>query len=172
VLSPCQTSRCQKCSRYFRILAPENQSLRREIRPGYVLIGVFWRVVSNREFSISEICSSRLGSYLAETSSHVPCPLESEPWLQLLQYPPRFAKPILEPSHPNQHLDCPKTDHSSMARTPTHGKSTLDARFRFAETAFPGGIEGLNSQLRFAIGVADREHYLLRLFKKTGTALD
>ena len=55
---------------------------------------------------------------------------------------------------------------------PKHGKSTLDARFRFADVAFPGGIEGLNSQLRFATGVADGEHYLLRLFKKTGTALD
>jgi hypothetical protein len=59
-----------------------------------------------------------------------------------------------------------------MARAPTHGKSTLDARFSFADTAFPGGIEGWNSQLRFATGIADGEHYLLRLFKKTGTALD
>ena len=55
---------------------------------------------------------------------------------------------------------------------PKHGKSALDAQFRFADTAFPGGIEGLNSQLRFATGIADGEHYLLRLFKKTGTALD
>ena len=30
----------------------------------------------------------------------------------------------------------------------------------------------MNSQLRFATGIADGEHYLLRLFKKTGTALD
>ncbi len=59
-----------------------------------------------------------------------------------------------------------------MARATTHGKSTLDARFRFADTAFPGGIEGWNSQLCFATGIADGEHYLLRLFKKTGTALD
>jgi DNA polymerase alpha-associated DNA helicase A len=59
-----------------------------------------------------------------------------------------------------------------MTRAPTHGESTLDARFRFADTAFPGGIEGWNSQLRFATGVANGEHYLLRLFKKTGTALD
>jgi DNA polymerase alpha-associated DNA helicase A len=59
-----------------------------------------------------------------------------------------------------------------MARAPTHDKSTLDARFRFADIAFPGGIEGWNSQLRSAIGIADGEHYLLRLFKKTGTALD
>jgi hypothetical protein len=42
------------------------------MRPRYALIGDFWRVVSNREFSISEIHSSRLGSYLAETGSHVP----------------------------------------------------------------------------------------------------
>jgi DNA polymerase alpha-associated DNA helicase A len=59
-----------------------------------------------------------------------------------------------------------------MARLSTDGKSTLDARFSFADTAFPGGIEGWNSQLRFATGIADGEHYLLRLFKKTGTALD
>ena len=59
-----------------------------------------------------------------------------------------------------------------MARAPTHGKSTLEARFKFADTAFPGGIEGWNSQLCSATGIADGEHYLLRLFKKTGTALD
>lgn len=59
-----------------------------------------------------------------------------------------------------------------MARALRHGKSTLDARFRFADTAFPGGIEAWNSQLRFATGIADGEHYLLRLYKKTGTALD
>jgi DNA polymerase alpha-associated DNA helicase A len=59
-----------------------------------------------------------------------------------------------------------------MARAPKHDKSTLDERFRFADTAFSGGIEGLNSQLRSATGIADGEHYLLRLFKKTGTALD
>src|SRR5580692_11524490 len=35
-----------------------------------------------------------------------------------------------------------KTDHGSMARAPTHGKSTLDARFSFTEIAFPGGTEG------------------------------
>ena len=59
-----------------------------------------------------------------------------------------------------------------MVGAAKHGKSTLDARFRFADNAFPGGTEGWNSQLRFAIGIADGEHYLLRLFKKTGTALD
>lgn len=59
-----------------------------------------------------------------------------------------------------------------MARSSTHDKSKLNARFRFADTAFPGGIEGLNSQLIFATGIADGEHYLLRLFKKTETALD
>jgi DNA polymerase alpha-associated DNA helicase A len=59
-----------------------------------------------------------------------------------------------------------------MARALKHGKSTLDARFRFADTAFLGGLEGWNSQLCFATGIADGEHYLLRLFKKTGTALD
>jgi hypothetical protein len=42
------------------------------MRARHALIGDFWRVVSHREFSISEIYSSRLGSYLAETGSHVP----------------------------------------------------------------------------------------------------
>jgi len=59
-----------------------------------------------------------------------------------------------------------------MARAPKHANSKLDARFRFADTGFPGGAEGWRSQLRFATGIADGEHYLLRLFKKTGTALD
>lgn len=59
-----------------------------------------------------------------------------------------------------------------MKRAPKHGKSTLDARFRFADAAFPGGTDGLNSQLRRATGIADGEHYLVRLFKKTGTAID
>jgi DNA polymerase alpha-associated DNA helicase A len=59
-----------------------------------------------------------------------------------------------------------------MARVSTHSKSTLDARFSFADTAFPGGTEGWHSQLRFATGIADGEHYLLRLFKRTGTAID
>jgi hypothetical protein len=72
VWSPCRTPGCRKCSRHFMTLAPENQSLRREMRPSYALVGVFWRVVSNREFSISEIYSSRLGSHQAETGSHVP----------------------------------------------------------------------------------------------------
>jgi hypothetical protein len=59
-----------------------------------------------------------------------------------------------------------------MTRARTLGKSALHARFSFADTAFPGGIEVWNSQLRFATGIPDGEHYLLRLFKKTGTALD
>ncbi|MES0098729.1 AAA domain-containing protein [Mesorhizobium sp. M0019] len=59
-----------------------------------------------------------------------------------------------------------------MTRAPTQGKFTLDARFNFAESGFHGGIDGWKSQLRFATGIADGEHYLLRLFKKTGTPLD
>jgi DNA polymerase alpha-associated DNA helicase A len=59
-----------------------------------------------------------------------------------------------------------------MARPAQRGKATLDTRFQFAETAFPGGIEGWSSQLRSATGVTDGEHYLLRLFRKTDTALD
>ena len=36
------------------------------------LLAILTCCLSNREFSISEIYSSRLGSYLAETGSHVP----------------------------------------------------------------------------------------------------
>ncbi|MCA1534780.1 AAA family ATPase [Bradyrhizobium sp. NBAIM03] len=59
-----------------------------------------------------------------------------------------------------------------MARGPKLGKATLDARFTFADTAFSSGVDGWHSQLRFATGIADGEDYLLRLFKKTGSALD
>ena len=63
-------------------------------------------------------------------------------------------------------------DYGAMARATMQGKATLDARFKFADTAFSSGTEGWNSQLRFATGIADGEDYLLRLFKKTGTPLD
>jgi hypothetical protein len=59
-----------------------------------------------------------------------------------------------------------------MARASKLGKATLDARFTFADTALSSGVEGWNSQLRFATGVADGEPYLLRLFRKTGSPLD
>jgi hypothetical protein len=59
-----------------------------------------------------------------------------------------------------------------MVRAPTQNNSTLDARFRFGDTAFPGGIDGWKSQLRFATGITNGERYLVRLFKKTGTPLD
>jgi len=48
----------------------------------------------------------------------------------------------------------------------------LDARFTFAEDSFARLTGGWDSHLRTAVGVADGERYLLRLFKKTGTALD
>jgi DNA polymerase alpha-associated DNA helicase A len=59
-----------------------------------------------------------------------------------------------------------------MARLPKIDKTTLDARFRFAEDSFAGAAGGWDSQLRSATGVEDGERYLLRLFKKTGTPLD
>jgi DNA polymerase alpha-associated DNA helicase A len=59
-----------------------------------------------------------------------------------------------------------------MARHPTPDRSTLDARFSFADVAFPGRMDGWHSQLRSATSIEDGEHYLLRLFKKTGTPLD
>ncbi|PTW60577.1 AAA domain-containing protein [Breoghania corrubedonensis] len=48
----------------------------------------------------------------------------------------------------------------------------LDSRFTFAEDSFGRLAGGWDSHLRPAVGVADGEAYLLRLFKKTGTALD
>ena len=48
----------------------------------------------------------------------------------------------------------------------------LDTRFTFAEDSFARLTGGWDSHLRAAVGVADGEPYLLRLFKKTGTALD
>ena len=51
-------------------------------------------------------------------------------------------------------------------------QTTLDTRFRFAEDSFPGAACAWASHLRFGIGSDDGERYLLRLFKKSGTALD
>ena len=48
-------------------------------------------------------------------------------------------------------------DYGAMARATMQGKATLDARFKFADTAFSSGTEGWNSQLRFATGIADGE---------------
>ncbi|MGJ0427309.1 DEAD/DEAH box helicase [Methylocystis sp.] len=48
----------------------------------------------------------------------------------------------------------------------------LESRFKFAEDSFARLAGGWDSHLRTAVGVADGEPYLLRLFKKTGTALD
>jgi hypothetical protein len=71
VPSPYRTSISQKCSRYFGTLALKSQSLSGKISGGRALIGSFWRAVSIGEFSISENCSPRLGSHVAETSSHI-----------------------------------------------------------------------------------------------------
>ncbi len=59
-----------------------------------------------------------------------------------------------------------------MARLPKTDKAKLDARYRFAEDSFPGAACAWDSHLRFGIGNDDGERYLLRLFKKSGTALD
>lgn len=71
VPSPCRTSVCRKCPRYFRALASADQSLTDQICSHNVLIGHCWRAVSDRKLSISEQGSRRLGSHLAETSSHI-----------------------------------------------------------------------------------------------------
>lgn len=59
-----------------------------------------------------------------------------------------------------------------MARPPKTDQTTLDARFRFAEDSFPAAASAWASHLRFGIGREDGERYLLRLFRKSGTALD
>lgn len=59
-----------------------------------------------------------------------------------------------------------------MARALQQKKAALDARFKFADTGFPGGMDGWRSNLHSATGIEDGEPYLLRLFRKTGTALD
>ena len=71
VLSPCRTSVREKCLRCFRMLPREGRSPTSKIGAVGVPIAAIWRHVSNREFSISEICSPRLGSYLVETGLHV-----------------------------------------------------------------------------------------------------
>ncbi|MDN5925575.1 MAG: AAA domain-containing protein [Hyphomicrobiales bacterium] len=59
-----------------------------------------------------------------------------------------------------------------MTAVKRKNRSTLESRFRFAEDAF-GSVAGeWDSHLRTAVGIEDGERYLLRLFKKTGTALD
>ncbi|HEY8128406.1 MAG TPA: AAA domain-containing protein [Hyphomicrobium sp.] len=59
-----------------------------------------------------------------------------------------------------------------MVRLPMTDQTTLDTRFRLAEDSFPGAACAWASHLRFGIGSDDGERYLLRLFKKSGTALD
>lgn len=59
-----------------------------------------------------------------------------------------------------------------MAAIKKNSYPPLDTRFRFAEDSFARLAGGWDSHLRPAVGVADGEPYLLRLFKKTGTPLD
>lgn len=59
-----------------------------------------------------------------------------------------------------------------MAAVKKKSNAPLDSRFTFAEDSFARLSGGWDSHLRTAVGVADGEAYLLRLFKKTGTALD
>jgi DNA polymerase alpha-associated DNA helicase A len=59
-----------------------------------------------------------------------------------------------------------------MARELRGRRDSLDDRFKFADDSFSGGAGVWQSQFRVAIGIDDGEAYLLRLFKKTGTALD
>lgn len=59
-----------------------------------------------------------------------------------------------------------------MAAVKQKSKSSLGSRFTFAEDSFARLAGGWDSHLRTAVGMEDGERYLLRLFKKTGTALD
>lgn len=59
-----------------------------------------------------------------------------------------------------------------MAAVQKKSTTRLESRFRFAEDSFGQLPGGWDSHLRTATGVVDGELYLLRLFKKTGTALD
>lgn len=59
-----------------------------------------------------------------------------------------------------------------MAAVNKKSNPPLESRFKFAEDSFARLTGGWDSHLRTAVGTADGEAYLLRLFKKTGTALD
>jgi DNA polymerase alpha-associated DNA helicase A len=59
-----------------------------------------------------------------------------------------------------------------MAWLPKTDQAKLDTWFRFDEDSFPGAACAWASQLRFGTGSDDGERYLLRLFKKSLTALD
>lgn len=59
-----------------------------------------------------------------------------------------------------------------MAAVNKKSNPPLESRFKFAEDSFARLTGGWDSHLRTAVGIADGEAYLLRLFKKTGTALD
>lgn len=59
-----------------------------------------------------------------------------------------------------------------MPKNARAGKPTLDSRFQFAEVSFSGAPSGWTSLLRPAKGVKDGEQYLVRLFRKTGSAID
>ena len=59
-----------------------------------------------------------------------------------------------------------------MVQSHKKGLVTLDDRFEFDEDSFPVGAERWPSHLRAATGRTDRERYLLRLFRKSGTSLD
>ena len=64
------------------------------------------------------------------------------------------------------------TGSNYMAAVKKRSNPPLESRFTFAEDSFARLAGGWDSHLRTAVGVADGESYLLRLFKKTGTALD
>jgi hypothetical protein len=59
-----------------------------------------------------------------------------------------------------------------MAAIKKKSNSPLDSRFKYAEDSYARLAGGWESHLRTAVSVADGEKYILRLFKKTGTAID
>ncbi|WP_292862581.1 AAA domain-containing protein [Mesorhizobium sp.] len=59
-----------------------------------------------------------------------------------------------------------------MAAVKKKSNAGLELRFTLADDSFARLSGGWDSHLRTAVGIEDGERYLLRLFKKAGTALD
>lgn len=59
-----------------------------------------------------------------------------------------------------------------MATVNKKSNPPLESRFKLAEDSFARLTGGWDSHLGTAVGIADGEAYLQRLFKKAGTALD
>ncbi|SEP49498.1 hypothetical protein SAMN04487843_13111 [Methylobacterium sp. ap11] len=88
------------------------------------------------------------------------------------QLDPRLSTARMDSGPYNGKIVNPSMVSNKMAAARDKGNSTLASRFRFAEDSSGQLAGGWASHLHSAVGVADGEPYLLRIFKKTGTALD